>query len=181
MREGRELLLDLRTGLGEASSLSKAFAAAEVDLRKIRDVNYKVIVHGEPKALHPVVFEEAYRLGREALVNAFRHSHATSIEAELIYESNALRLRFRDDGIGIDPTILIGDFPECGNERRKSAPTLKSGVVAVQEPKSRCGYPPRLLTRPLRRGFDLVCWICYFRRSMKSYERNTDDSSAHRR
>jgi len=106
MREGRELLLDLRTGLGEASSLSKAFAAAELDFRKIRDVNYKVIVHGEPKALHPVVFEEAYRLGREALVNAFRHSHASSIEAELIYESNALRLRFRDDGIGIDPTIL---------------------------------------------------------------------------
>jgi signal transduction histidine kinase/ligand-binding sensor domain-containing protein len=106
MMEGRELLLDLRTGLGETSSLSGAFAAAEVDLRKIRDVNYKVIVHGEPKALHPVVFEEVYRLGREALVNAFRHSHATLIEAELIYESQALRLRFRDDGIGIDPTIL---------------------------------------------------------------------------
>jgi signal transduction histidine kinase/streptogramin lyase len=106
MREGRELLLDLRTGLGEASSLSEAFAAAEVDLRKIREVNYKVIVHGDPKDLHPVVFEEAYRLGREALVNAFRHSHATSIEAELIYESNALRLRFRDDGIGVDPKII---------------------------------------------------------------------------
>ena len=106
MMEGRELLLDLRTGLGEASSLSEAFAAAEVDLRKIRDVNYKVIVHGVPKALHPVVFEEVYRLGREALVNAFRHSHATLIEAELIYESQALRLRFRDDGTGIDPKIL---------------------------------------------------------------------------
>jgi signal transduction histidine kinase/ligand-binding sensor domain-containing protein len=106
MMEGRELLLDLRTGSGEASSLSEAFAAAEVDLRTIRDVNYKVIVHGEPKALHPVVFEEVYRLGREALVNAFRHSNATIIEAELIYESQALRVRFRDDGIGIDPTIL---------------------------------------------------------------------------
>jgi signal transduction histidine kinase len=106
MKEGRELLLDLRTGLSEASSLSEAFAAAEVDLRTIRDIKYKVIVHGEPKALHPVVFEEVYRLGREALVNAFRHSNATVIEAELIYESQALRLRFRDDGIGIDPTIL---------------------------------------------------------------------------
>jgi signal transduction histidine kinase/streptogramin lyase len=106
MMEGRELLLDLRTGLGEASSLSESFAAAEVDLRTIRDVNYKVIVHGEPKALHPVVFEEIFRLGREALVNAFRHSNATVIEAELIYESQALRVRFRDDGIGIDPTIL---------------------------------------------------------------------------
>jgi signal transduction histidine kinase/ligand-binding sensor domain-containing protein len=106
MREGRELLLDLRTGLGEGSSLSEAFAAAEVELRKIRDVKYKVIVHGEPKVLHPVVLEEVYRLGREALMNAIRHSNAGVIEVELIYESQALRVRFRDDGIGIDPAIL---------------------------------------------------------------------------
>jgi signal transduction histidine kinase len=77
-----------------------------VELRKIRDVKYKVIVHGEPKVLHPVVLEEVYRLGREALMNAIRHSNAGVIEAELIYESQALRVRFRDDGIGIDPAIL---------------------------------------------------------------------------
>jgi signal transduction histidine kinase/streptogramin lyase len=106
MMEGRELLLDLRTGLGGASSLSEAFAAAEIELRKIRDVKYKVIVHGEPKVLHPVVFEEVYRLGREALINAFRHSNASVIEAELIYESQAVRVRFRDNGVGIDPAIL---------------------------------------------------------------------------
>jgi signal transduction histidine kinase/ligand-binding sensor domain-containing protein len=106
MKGGRELLLDLRTGTGEASSLSEAFADAEGELRKIRDTHYKVIVHGEPRDVHPVVFDEAYRLGREALVNAFQHSHASSIEAELIYEPNGLRLRFRDDGVGVDPEIL---------------------------------------------------------------------------
>jgi signal transduction histidine kinase len=106
MLEGRELLLDLRTGSGEASSLSEAFCGAEGELRKIRDADYKVIVHGEPRDLHPVVLQEAYRLGREALVNAFRHSHASSIEAELIYEPNGLRLRFRDDGVGVDQKIL---------------------------------------------------------------------------
>ena len=87
MMEGRELLLDLRTGLGEGDSLPKAFGAAEVDLRKIRNAEYKVVVHGEPRDLHPVVLEEAYRLGREALVNAFRHSEAKTIEADLMYES----------------------------------------------------------------------------------------------
>jgi signal transduction histidine kinase len=106
MMGGRELLLDLRTGSGEASNLSEAFVNAEGELRKIRDTDYKVIVQGEPKDLHPVVFEEAYRLGREALVNAFQHSRATSIEAELIFEPSGLRLRFRDDGIGLDPKIL---------------------------------------------------------------------------
>jgi len=106
MMGGRELLLDLRTGSGEASNLSEAFVNAEGELRKIRDTDYKVIVQGEPKDLHPVVFEEAYRLGREALVNAFQHSQASLIEAELTYERSGLRLRFRDDGVGLDPKTL---------------------------------------------------------------------------
>ena len=106
MKEGRELVLDLRTGVGETSSLSEAFAAAEAEFREMGDAKYRVILNGEPRELHPVVGQEAYRLGREALANAFQHSRASNIEAELIYEPNELRLRFRDDGIGIDPRVL---------------------------------------------------------------------------
>jgi signal transduction histidine kinase/ligand-binding sensor domain-containing protein len=106
MKEGRELVLDLRTGAGEMSSLSEAFAAAEAEFRRIGDAKYRVISNGEPRELHPVVRQEAYRLGREALVNAFQHSRASNIQAELIYEPSELRLRFRDDGIGIDPGVL---------------------------------------------------------------------------
>jgi signal transduction histidine kinase len=53
-----------------------------------------------------VVCEEISRIGKEALINAFRHSAARVIEAELNYEPNELRVRFRDDGAGIDPNIL---------------------------------------------------------------------------
>ena len=38
--------------------------------------------------------------------NAFRHSGAHSIEAELNYERSELRVRIRDDGTGIDSEIL---------------------------------------------------------------------------
>ena len=38
--------------------------------------------------------------------NAFRHSGAHSIEAELDYERSQLRLQIRDDGAGIESTIL---------------------------------------------------------------------------
>jgi signal transduction histidine kinase len=107
MLEGRELLLDLRTGTGEGpASLSEAFAAVEDDLKAIWPAEFKVSVHGDPRDLHPVVFEEMYRLGREALYNAFRHARATSIESDVIYGPNALSVRFRDDGVGIDPAIL---------------------------------------------------------------------------
>src|SRR5262249_41209006 len=54
----------------------------------------------------PVVLEELFKIGKEALSNAFRHSGAHSIEAELNYEPSELRIRIRDDGMGIDSAIL---------------------------------------------------------------------------
>jgi signal transduction histidine kinase len=56
--------------------------------------------------MDPVVLDEAYRIGREALVNAFGHSNASRIEGEITYDSASVRLSIRDDGDGIDPGIL---------------------------------------------------------------------------
>lgn len=61
---------------------------------------------GQPQPLHPIIREEVYRIGREALVNALRHSQAKSIEVELEYTAGHLRLAVRDDGCGIDPEFL---------------------------------------------------------------------------
>jgi signal transduction histidine kinase/ligand-binding sensor domain-containing protein len=106
MLEGRELVLDLRTVATNDSSLSEAFSEAGAELRKGGNANFKVLVIGEPRPLHSIVFEELYRIGREALGNAFRHSHAGTIEAELNYRNDGLRLLFRDDGDGIEASIL---------------------------------------------------------------------------
>jgi len=38
--------------------------------------------------------------------NAFRHAQARRIEVEMRYDERQLRLRFRDDGKGIDPELL---------------------------------------------------------------------------
>ena len=107
MLEGRELILDLRTGSAGAGSLSSALAETGSELRNARDLAFQVIVHGEQRALHPVVFEEIYRICREALANAFRHSQGTSVEAELNYGNSELRVRIRDDGIGLPVDVLL--------------------------------------------------------------------------
>ena len=57
-------------------------------------------------SLHPVIRDEIYRIGREALVNAFRHSRASRIEVELEYGARRFRLIVRDNGRGIDPHVL---------------------------------------------------------------------------
>jgi signal transduction histidine kinase len=47
-----------------------------------------------------------YRIGREALVNAFRHSEAAEIEVEIEFAASELRVLVRDNGLGIDPEVL---------------------------------------------------------------------------
>ncbi len=127
MLEGRDLVLDLRTGSSEISSLSEAFSIAGAELRKLREVDFRVLVHGEARALHPIVFEEAYRLGKEALVNAFRHSQANLIEAELNYETTELRIRFRDNGVGIDAKVLT----HGGRERHWGLPGMRERAQKI--------------------------------------------------
>ena len=53
-----------------------------------------------------MVREESYRIGREALINALTHSNGRLVEVEIMYEPRQFRLRVRDDGHGIDPSIL---------------------------------------------------------------------------
>ncbi len=106
MLEGRELVLDLRATASEQTDLSTAFSDFGEGMRKGSSCDFKVVVNGAIRSLHPVVFEELFKIGKEALGNAFRHSSAHLIEAELNYEQNELRMRIRDDGTGIDSAIL---------------------------------------------------------------------------
>jgi signal transduction histidine kinase len=63
-------------------------------------------VQGTPRALHPIVRDEVFRIAGEALRNAFRHAGAKQIEVELRYDKRHFRVRVRDDGKGIDPELL---------------------------------------------------------------------------
>jgi signal transduction histidine kinase len=70
------------------------------------DVDFQVIVEGQKRPLHPLLRDEVYRIGREGLLNAFRHAHAEHVEIELRYSSTQLQVSVRDDGSGIDAAIL---------------------------------------------------------------------------
>ena len=94
-----------------------------------------------PRPLRPVVRDEVYRIGREALVNALRHARATRIEVELAYGARALRVLVRDNGSGIDPEVLrsgrdgiraLGDARAGGDDGGR----LKVGIDAGAGPRS---------------------------------------------
>ena len=50
----------------------------------------------------------------EALRNAFHHARAGRIEVEIRYDARQFRVRVRDDGIGID-TSMIGQEGRSGH------------------------------------------------------------------
>jgi len=62
-------------------------------------------VEGASRDLHSLLRDDVFRIAGEALRNAFLHAQASRIEVEIHYDERQLRVRIRDDGIGIDSQI----------------------------------------------------------------------------
>jgi signal transduction histidine kinase len=106
IEEGRDAVRGLRSTSGNADDLETAFSQVGQAFGNDQVKDCRVIVEGTPRQLHPIIRDEAYRIGREALANAFRHSQANKIEIELEYSTKQLRILVRDDGAGMDPEVL---------------------------------------------------------------------------
>jgi len=109
--EGREAIQDLRAQPTVQSDLAQLLAAMGQDLARAQDGNgkpaiFRVAVEGARQDLDPIIQDEAYRIAREVLRNAFRHAQASQIEAEIRYDDRLLRVLIRDDGKGIEPEIV---------------------------------------------------------------------------
>jgi signal transduction histidine kinase/ligand-binding sensor domain-containing protein len=104
--EGRQSVRDLREEGASGNELSEALMDCGEELSQDRASVFSLTVVGTPKALGPIVFNEVYRIAREALANAFRHSNASKIEVELTYDSAHVCVSIRDDGAGMDQQIL---------------------------------------------------------------------------
>jgi signal transduction histidine kinase len=112
MLEGRELVFNLRATTTEKNDLPSEFAHYGEQMQQNLSCDFKVVVNGAVRPLHPVVFEEISKIAKESLGNAFRHSAAQSIEMELNYEAGELRICIRDDGVGIDADIVQRGYRE---------------------------------------------------------------------
>ena len=105
IEEGRNTIRGLRSSIENADDLTSSLSRIPQELSK-PGVNFRVVVEGATLPLRPAVRDEVYRIGREALVNAFRHSGADNIDLRLEYAPDQLRLLVQDDGCGIDPQVL---------------------------------------------------------------------------
>jgi signal transduction histidine kinase len=111
IEEGRNAIQGLRSSVPGTLDLVLALSGVQRELAVEPDVDFRVSVAGRQQPLQGSIKHELYRIGREALVNAFRHSGAKRVDFELEYADSDLRMRIRDNGCGIDPQVL-----EAGRE-----------------------------------------------------------------
>jgi signal transduction histidine kinase len=114
--EARRVLQGLGSGNSDdVERLESALARLPGELTADAVDDYKVTVEGEGRRLHPIIRDEVYRVGREAVVNALRHARARAVAVEIEYSSRGLRVLVRDDGAGIDPRVLASERQgDCG-------------------------------------------------------------------
>jgi signal transduction histidine kinase len=120
-QEGRAALNSLRTATTQTNDLANTLRSVTEDglIPNSMAVTFSVI--GDAKEIHPIVRDETYRIGYEAIRNACTHSGASRLEVELRYADD-LVLRVSDNGTGIDPVIAdkgkVGHFGLQGMRER---------------------------------------------------------------
>jgi signal transduction histidine kinase len=106
IEEGRNTIQDLRSSDSSTLDLVVSLSGVQQELAVKPDVDFRVVVVGRQQPMRPAIRHEIYRIGREALVNAFCHSRAKRVEFEIEYADSGFRMRIWDNGCGIDPHVL---------------------------------------------------------------------------
>jgi PAS domain S-box-containing protein len=104
--EGRNTIKDLRSTDSEKLDLVMSLSQIRHEFEMATQIEFRVNVAGVQKPVSLPIRREIYRIGREALINAFSHSGANRIEVQLEYADTSLRMRITDNGRGIDPRVL---------------------------------------------------------------------------
>ena len=104
--EGRAALNSLRSSTTLKNDLGPALRRAAEGGVVPDGMTVSVSVIGDARELHPIVRDELYRIGHEAIQNAKAHSHGSLLGIDLAY-GHDLVLHVRDNGVGIDPGYAI--------------------------------------------------------------------------
>jgi PAS domain S-box-containing protein len=137
IEEGRNAIQGLRSSGPQTSDLVVALSRIQEELKEPPNTDFRVVVTGRQRQLPREIQDEIYRIGREALVNAFCHSGAKRVELELEYSDCELRMRIRDNGRGIDPQVI-----EKGRRGHW-------GLAGMRERATRIGGLVKILSSPM--------------------------------
>lgn len=125
------------------SDLATALSLIGQEVSVEPQIKFRVVLEGKSQSLRASVYEHLYRIGREALLNAFRHSHASRIDLHVAHTPTGLCITVRDNGKGISTDSLDRG---C------------SGLSSMKGRAERIGAKLKLLSR-LSAGTEVLLWI----------------------
>lgn len=104
MQELRAALNSLRTSTTQKNDLAEALQRSVDDCVKRGLIEATLVIEGSAQEIHPIVRDEIYRIGYEAIRNASFHSGGSILKVKLCY-SQDLTLTVEDNGKGIERDI----------------------------------------------------------------------------
>ena len=110
LQEGRAALNSLRSTTTLTNDLVEALRVAGGECAANCAMSFEFKITGESRDMHPIVRDEIYRIGFEAIRNACAHSGGTCLEIHLEYLQD-FTLSVRDNGKGV-----LADVAEHGVE-----------------------------------------------------------------
>ena len=101
-KEGRDALRALRQTAAEHDDLAAALKRAADGALVDSSMEVTCATVGKPREMHPIIGDEVYRVGYEAIRNACVHSGGSKLDIHLAYEGGFI-LRVSDNGKGLPP------------------------------------------------------------------------------
>ena len=157
LAEGRDRVSELRTPARGRQTLGECLKRCGEELAEEHGLPFIAALRGEDAALPDRVQDEATHIGREALLNAFRHAGARTVRLVVQQTPGWLVLEVADDGRGMLPTQehaagLAGHWGLAGMRERARA----IGARFTLESAPGEGTRVRLCVRLRPRAFGLL-------------------------
>jgi signal transduction histidine kinase len=155
--EGRNRVAELRATSVNTSDLVAALEGVARKYEGDKRPSFEAMLSGTPRSLDPLVVDELYACGREAILNALAHSCAKKVSVNVEYNKDGLRVEIADDGKGIDPQVV-----------EKGGVPGHWGLRGIRERMERIGGKCRFLGEP-KIGTTVILFVpgarAYMRRS----------------
>jgi signal transduction histidine kinase/ligand-binding sensor domain-containing protein len=131
--EGRQSVRGLRDEVTSDDDLQVLLKHCGEQLAQDYGTPFTLSVLGEPIHIDSTVSREMYYIGREAISNAFKHSRAAKIEAEISYGDSSVVLTVRDNGIGVEAAVLnTGRIGHWGFPGMRERTETIGGQLSIQ-------------------------------------------------
>jgi signal transduction histidine kinase/ligand-binding sensor domain-containing protein len=135
--EGRDRIHGLRAVPLADGDVGRALSRLGQELSRQHGTPFASQVHGPRRRLPAVTEDAVFRIGREALRNAFGHAQACQVTLVLTLAADGLQLQVRDNGAGLPPEV-----------QRTGAAPGHWGLPGMREQALRLGGTLRIAAAP---------------------------------